>query len=90
MKDHMQEMWEKYIIKPSTFPHAVPVILVLKKQDSKPLFCVAYVKLNGATHTDACPISKILEILESLSGAAIFSTLDLNSGYWQVQREDGS
>lgn len=30
------------------------------------------------------PIQNIQEILESLSGSSVFTTTDLNSGYWQV------
>jgi len=47
-------------------------------------------KVNFVTESDAYPLPNITEILESLSGAAIFSTIDLNSGYWQVTMEPDS
>lgn len=37
------------------------------------------------THTDAFPNPTIQDILVSLAGARVFSALDLNSAYWQVE-----
>lgn len=37
--------------------------------------------------TDAYPIPTIWEILDCLSGATVFSTLDLNSSCWQVEMD---
>ena len=44
-----------------------------------------YRQLNDATIKDAYPLPSIDESLDQLSGSCWFSTLDLSSGYWQVE-----
>ena len=76
-------MLQKNAIQPSSSPWASPIVLV--KKDGNSRFCMDYCKLNAVTRKDAYPLLQIDETLDTLSGSQWFTTLDLASGYWQVE-----
>ncbi|GBO32286.1 Retrovirus-related Pol polyprotein from transposon 297 [Araneus ventricosus] len=78
----VKEMVDNGIIDESSGPWASPFVLV-KKKDGSTRFCVDYRKLNEITIKDSYPLPRIDDTLDALNGR--FSTLDLKSGYWQVE-----
>ena len=65
-------------------------VVLVQKKDSKLRFCIDLRKLNARTIKDAHSLSRIEEILDCLNDAEWFTSLDLKSGYWQVEMEEES
>ena len=87
-KKLVEEMLHKDVIQPSSSPWAAPIVLVRKKHGSR-RFCVDYRKINAITRKDAYPIPRVDDALDTLSGSQWFTTLDMISGYWQVEMDPG-
>ena len=77
-------MLRQGVIAPSSSPWASPVVLAQKKNGSLQ-FCVDYRRLNAVTRKDAYALPRIDDTSDTLSGSKWFCTLDLASGYWQVE-----
>ena len=85
----LNEMLKNDIIQPSNSPWSSPIILV-RKRDGSTRFCIDYRKVNSVTRKDAYPLPRVDDILDTLGGSKWFSTLDLKSGYWQVEVDSSS
>lgn len=90
----IMKMLEQGIIRHSNSPWSSPVWVVPKKMDAsgqkKWRLVIDYRKLNEKTVEDRYPIPNINDILDKLGKCLYFTTLDLASGFHQieVQKED--
>ena len=86
VKNHLDDLLSKGIIKESSSNYASPIVVVRKKSGELRL-CVDYRKLNAKIKKDVFPLPRIEESLEALRGSTLFSTMDLASAYSQVEVE---
>lgn len=89
VKKQINDMLAQGIIRPSTSPWCSPIWIVPKKADAsgrqKWRLVVDYRKLNEKTEGDRYPLPNITEILDKLGRCQYFSTLDLASGFHQIE-----
>jgi hypothetical protein len=85
----VDEMLAQGVIQPSVSAWSSPVVLVPKK-DGTSRFCVDYRRLNGVSRKDVYPLPRIDDIFDTLGDTKYFSSLDLCSGYWQIELEPES
>ena len=89
VREHLKLMLDAGVVPLSNSPWCNAVVLVRKK-DGSLHFCIDFRRLNALTVKDSHPLPHICETLESLAGAAHYSTFDLNSGFWQVPMDEES
>ena len=85
VRKHLKEMLEIGAIRKSNSPWTSAVVLVRKK-DGSLRFCIDQHWLNPCTIKDAYSLPRIV----SRGGSIIFTSLDLKSGYWQVEMDEMS
>lgn len=81
--EQLNTWFEQGVIEPSKSPWSTPVVITYR--NGKPRFCVDYWKLNATTIPDEFPIPRQSDILASLSGAQVLSSLDALSGFTQLE-----
>ena len=81
------DMQKQGVVRPSKSPWASPIVLVPKK-DGSLRFCVDFRQLNALTKKDVYPLPRVEDILDTLGDAKYFTSLDLASGYWQVELDE--
>lgn len=84
LHQQLKELLEKGWIQPSQSPYGAPVLFV-KKKDGTLYMCIDYRALNSVTIKNCYPLPHIDELLERVSGAKIFSKIDLANGYHQIR-----
>lgn len=83
-KEYVEDLLRKGFIAPSTSPYGAPIMLVPKPAGGFRVVC-DWRALNAITIKNRFPLPRIDEALDQLGGAQIFSSLDLNSGYFQIR-----
>ncbi|GFU50634.1 retrovirus-related Pol polyprotein from transposon 412 [Trichonephila clavipes] len=89
IKKQLDALLRAGIIKPSYSSYAAPITLAFKKDDNaRTRLCIDYRKLNAITKLDAEPIPRIDAVLDKLTHAKFFSTIDLCTGYCHIKLDD--
>ena len=82
VRNYVNDLLSNGWIRESYAAWSSPIVCVRKK-DGGMRMCVDYRKLNAKTISDAQPIPRIQDIVDSLGGKKWFSTLDMSKAYHQ-------
>ena len=89
VRQQVNKMLDQGIIRSSSSPRSSPIWIVPKKLDAsgqkKYRLVIDYRKLNEKTIGDRYPIRNITDILDKLGKCMYFSTIDLASGFHQIE-----
>jgi len=87
-KELIQEMVEDGILQATNSPYSAPCVLVRRPMPDgteKLRLCFDFPKLNQIQIKDRYPLPDISELITTLHGSKVWSTLDLASSFWQLK-----
>jgi hypothetical protein len=84
LKVQLNELLDKGFIRPSYSPWSCPTLFVKKKDQSLRLW-VDYRPLNAVTIKNKYPLPCIDILFDQLTGAKVFSKVNLRLGYHQIK-----
>ncbi len=88
LKVQLEELLTKGYVEPNKSPYGAPVLFVHKK-DGTLRMCVDYRALNKVTVKNRYPLPRIDDLFDRLSGAKVFSRIDLRLEYYQIRIAKG-
>ena len=88
LREYLHDNLAKGFIQHSTLSASTPILFV-KKKDGSLRLCVNYRKLNLLTKKNWYPLPLIGEALDQLSGAKIYTKLNIRVAYNQVWMKEG-
>ena len=84
LNKQVTSLLEKGYMQPSNSPYGHPVLFV-KEATGGLRMCIDYRSLNARTVKNRYPLPRIDKLFDQLQGATIFSSIDLQSAYYQVR-----
>lgn len=92
VEDQIKKMLDSNIIRPSNSPWSSPIWVVPKKVDAsgkrKWRVVIDFRKLNEKSIDDKYPLPNINDLLDKLGKCQYFTTLDLASGFHQIEMDE--
>ena len=84
ISSEVSRLLQEEIIEPSKSPWRAQVLVTTNERQKKRMVVDYSQTVNKFTHLDAYPQKNISELIETISGYEIYSTLDLMSAYHQI------
>ncbi|CAN4094789.1 unnamed protein product [Withania somnifera] len=83
-KVQLRDLLDKGFIRSSMSPWGAPVLFVKNKNGTLRM-CIDYRRLNKLTVKNKYPLPRIDDFFDRLQGEAVFSKIDLRSGYHRLR-----
>ena len=89
IEQEIKELLQKGVIEPSRSAYNSPLVLI-KKKCGQIRICQDARLVNEITEFDSYPLPNCTDCLDAVGGSTWYATMDLQSGFWQINLKESS